>query len=247
MSSYNRILRLTSRALTVTGLALATSAFRPGPGHSPGFACGAACCSRHMFVLRGSFVRVWLLPAYRGPLSDIQTEAVFPVEGSPDWSVATKDSVWVASARANHVVQLIPATNKVGLIADVQRPCSGLADGFGSIWVPSCSTHTLLRIDPATGKPIAEIPADPSNSEGGITVGAGSVWMVTKPSALIRIDPKTNAVTATVQLPSGSDNPTFGDGFVWVSSFEHDQLLEGRSNFRILLLPRFRLGRSLGS
>ena len=63
--------------------------------------------------------------------------------------------------------------------------------------------------------------------------------MVTKPSALIRIDPKTNAVVCYGQLPSGSDNPAFGDGFVWVSSFEHDQLLkvDPTSNTVVATIP----------
>jgi streptogramin lyase len=160
------------------------------------------------------------------PLADLHPAAVFPVEGSPDWSVVTRDSVWVSSARANHVVQLLAATNTVGLIADVQRPCSGLAAGFGSVWVPSCGTHSLLRLDPATGKTVAEIPADAANSEGGITVGDGSIWFVVKPSTLVRIDPATNQIATSIALPSGSENPLFDQGFVWVSSFEHDQLLK---------------------
>ena len=238
MSFYNRVLRLSSCALTVTGLAMTTSAFGQDPAATPVPPAVQPATATHVRPPRIVPPGV-ATPGVSRSLSEIQTEAVFPVEGSPDWSVPTKDSVWVASARANHVVQLMPATNKVGLIADVQKPCSGLADGFGSIWVPSCGTHTLLRIDPATGKSIAEIPADASNSEGGITVGAGSVWMVTKPSALIRIDPKTNAVAATVQLPSGSDNPAFGDGFVWVSSFEHDQLIkvDPASNTVVATIP----------
>ncbi len=238
MSFYNRVLWLTSSALTMTGLVLATSAFGQDPATPPALPAGQPAAPSHTRPPR--IVRPGVAtPGVSRPLSDIRTEAVFPVEGSPDWSVATKDSMWVASARVNHVVQLIPAGNKVGLVADVQRPCSGLADGFGSIWVPSCSTHKLLRIDPATGKAIAEIPVEASNSEGGITVGAGSVWMVTKPSALTRIDPTTNAVSATVQLPSGSDNPAFGDGFVWVSSFEHDQLLkvDPTSNAVVATIP----------
>lgn len=165
-------------------------------------------------------------PGVSRPLANLLPDAVFPVEGSPDWSVVTKDSVWVSSARANHVVQLIAASNTVGLVADVKRPCSGLADGFGSIWVPSCGDHTLLRIDPATAKPIATITVDPANSEGGITVGDGSVWIVAKPSTLERIDPATNKIAASIELPSGSENPTFSDGFLWVSSFEHDSLLK---------------------
>jgi virginiamycin B lyase len=166
------------------------------------------------------------LPGVVRPLSELKPEKVYPVEGSPDWSVVTKDAVWVSSARVNHVVQLLPATGKPGLIADVQRPCSGLAYGWDSVWVPSCGVHELIRLDEKTGKATAEIPADPANSEGGITVGDGSVWMVVKPSTLVRIDPSKNAVVSKLELPSGSENPAFGDGFIWVSSFEHNQLLK---------------------
>ncbi|WP_255484308.1 PQQ-binding-like beta-propeller repeat protein [Granulicella sp. 5B5] len=165
-------------------------------------------------------------PGVSVSMADIKPVASFPVEGSPDWSVVTKDSLWVTSGRTNHVVQLIPATNTVGLSVDVSRPCSGLANGFGSVWAPSCGDHEVLRIDPKTGKTIATIAADPANSEGGITVGAGAVWIVTKPATLVRIDPKKNAITASYPLPAGSDNPTFADGFVWVSSYDNGQLLK---------------------
>ncbi len=165
-------------------------------------------------------------PGVLRPLDSIEKTAVFPVEGTPDWSVVTPNSVWVSSARANHVVQLLPGTNTVGRIADVQRPCAGLAFGFDSLWVPSCGTQTLERLDPATGKSIASIPAEVANSEGGITIGDGSVWFVVKPSKLIRIDPKTNTIAVSLDLPDGSENPTFGAGFVWISSFAHDALLK---------------------
>jgi virginiamycin B lyase len=160
------------------------------------------------------------------PMSDLVTEAVVPVEGSPDWATISKDAIWITSARANHVVQIVAATNKPGFIIDVQRPCSGLAYGADSIWIPSCGSHSVLRVDAATGKTLAEVPADPSNSEGGITFGAGSAWIVTKPATLVRIDPKTNTVASSLELPSGSQNPLFTDGFVWVTSIEHDSLLK---------------------
>ena len=178
-------------------------------------------------------------PSISRPLADLHPASVFPVAGSPDWSVVTKDAVWVSSARLNHVVQLLPATNTVGLTADVKRPCSGLADGFGSIWVPSCGDHALIRIDPATAKPIATIAVVPANSEGGITIGAGSVWIVAKPSTLVRIDPATNQVSVSIDLPSGSENPTFSNGFIWVSSFGHDSLLQidPKANKLIATIP----------
>lgn len=174
------------------------------------------------------------------PIDELKKDAVFPVEGSPDWSVITKDyGVWVSSARANHVVQLLPKTNTVGIIADVQRPCAGLTEGFGSIWAPSCGTHELDRLDPATGKIVATIPADAANSEGGIATGAGSIWFVVKPSKLLRIDPKTNTVAATIELPEGTENPTFAEGFVWVSSFGQNTVVkvDPKTNAVVATIP----------
>jgi streptogramin lyase len=154
--------------------------------------------------------------------------------------VVTKDAVWVASARANHVVQLLVASNTVGLIANVERPCAGLVEAFGSIWSPSCGANKEIeRIDPATGKITASVPAEAADSEGGITAGAGSVWFVVKPGKLIRIDPRTNAITASIELPSGTVNPAFGEGFVWVSSNAHDELLkvDPKTNSIVATIP----------
>ena len=159
-------------------------------------------------------------------MDSLVKQAVFPIQGSPDWSIVTKDSLWVTTGRDGHVVQLVAATNSVGRKLEVKDPCSGLADGFGSLWSPSCGDHVVVRIDPADGRIVARIAADPANSEGGITVGAGSIWLVTKPSTLARIDPATNQVIASIPLPSGSENPLFADGAVWVSSYEHGQLLK---------------------
>lgn len=165
-------------------------------------------------------------PGVPRAMTEIKPLAIFPVAGTPDWKVMTKDAVWVTSARANHVVQLLPATGQTGLIAEIAKPCSGLAYGWGSVWVPSCGAHKLVRIDETTGKPTAEVPADPANSEGAITIGAGSVWLVVKPSTLIRVDPGSNTVVAKIELPSESEDPFFSDGFVWVTSFGHAELLK---------------------
>jgi virginiamycin B lyase len=165
-------------------------------------------------------------PGVIRPMSALRPQAVYNLAGTPDWSVVTKDAVWVSSSRVNRVSQLVPATGQVGLIAHVQLPCSGLAHGWGSVWVPSCGSHELVRIDEKTGKATASIAADPANSEGGITIGDGSVWLVTKPSRLVRIDPKTNTVIKSLDLPAGSENPAFGGGFVWVSSSAANAVLK---------------------
>jgi virginiamycin B lyase len=166
------------------------------------------------------------LPGVVRPMNQLKPLTIFKLEGVPDWSIVTKNAVWVSSSRINRVTQLLPATSKAGLLVQVPLPCSGLAYGWGSVWVPSCGSHKLVRIDETTGKATAEIAADPANSEGGIAIGDGSVWLVAKPSRLLRVDPQTNSVIKTIDLPSGSENPTFGGGFVWASASARGALLK---------------------
>jgi hypothetical protein len=77
-------------------------------------------------------------PGRRRSMTDVHPDASFVVEGQPDWMVVTEDAVWVTSSNVNHVVRLDPATNRPSLVVAIDKPCSGLASGFGAIWVPSC-------------------------------------------------------------------------------------------------------------
>ena len=179
-------------------------------------------------------------PGLQRSMSTIQPQAVFSVEGTPDWMVVTDDAVWITSAKVNHVVRMDAETNKVSLVVTIPKPCSGLAAGFGSIWSPSCGNHTLARIDAQTGKVVTEIPADPADSEGGVTAGDGSIWLVTdKQGVLSRIDPQTNKVIKTIQIPSGSYVPVFAEGSVWVTSSDHNSLVrvDAKSNSVIAAIP----------
>ena len=168
------------------------------------------------------------VPTPGGPrrVEDLRKQAVFAVAGTPDWSVVAAGSVWVSSARLNHVVKLDATSNTPGLIADVKRPCSGLSAAFGSLWVPSCGDHDLVRLDPHTAKPIATIAADPANSEGGITAGADSIWIVTKPSRLVRIKPPGETRSSQAWIcRQAATNVAFGAEAVWITSFDQDRLL----------------------
>ena len=164
-------------------------------------------------------------PGVQRPMADLHPEAIFAVEGKPDWLVVTGDAVWVTSSNVNHVVRLDPVANLTTLIVNIDKPCSGLASGFGSVWVPSCGAHALLRVDSKTGKIVARIVAGPADSEGGVTTGDGSVWIATsKKGLLARIDSETNKLVATIKIPSGSYVPAFAEGAIWITSTEHNLL-----------------------
>jgi virginiamycin B lyase len=157
-------------------------------------------------------------------MDELPKTATIVVKGEPDWLTATSDAIWVTSEKTDSVVRLDASTNRLGTHVTVHKPCSGLAVGFGSLWVPSCGDKSLVRVDARTGAVQATIAAGPADSEGGITAGAQSVWLVTSAKdgegggKLTRIDGATNKVVATIKIPSGSFNPLFADGSVWVSS-----------------------------
>ena len=100
--------------------------------------------------------------------------------------------------------------------------CSGLASGFGSIWVPLCGKEPeLVRIDAAKSAISATLPIPPAGPEGGIAASDDSVWLVTdKNGTLNRIDPSTNSVRQKVSIPPDSYNPLFSNGILWITGLE---------------------------
>lgn len=161
------------------------------------------------------------------PFSSIQPTATIRVGGTADWVLVTDDAVWVASTKPNAVLRIDPATNRVLATVKVSgEACSGLASGFGSIWVPVCGKKTaLVRIDAAKNTISAALPIPPAGPEGGIATSEDSVWMVTdKNGTLTRIDPSVNHARQKISIPSGSYNPLFSNGVVWITGVESDLL-----------------------
>src|ERR1041385_2430164 len=97
-------------------------------------------------------------PGVRIPMSELKPDAVFEIPGAPDW-IAIDESVWVSNEPKHTTARLDPKTNKVlAMIPVGKEPCSGLAVGFGSLWVPLCGDKALARIDLKEGKVTATIP-----------------------------------------------------------------------------------------
>ncbi len=173
-------------------------------------------------------------PGVRREMSAITPEAVFPIEGTPDWQVLTEDALWVANGPKNTVHRLDPKTNTVvAAVAVGRRPCSGLTAGFGSIWSPSCGDKNVARIDVKTNQVVATVAVGPAQSEGGIAASPDAIWLVTDPKGVLsRIDPATNAVAAEVAVPANSAACVYGEGSIWVTTPEKNLLtrVDARTN-----------------
>ncbi len=165
-------------------------------------------------------------PGVQIPMTRLKPEAEFAVGGSPDW-IAIDELIYVSNMPRNAVDRLDPKSNRtLPEVTGFSKPCSGLAIGFGSLWVPNCGTGMLTRVDLKTGKIAASIKTGVANSEGGIAVSTDSVWMLTKPdSTLARIDPLANRIVAEIPLPTGCYTPAYGLNAVWVTCTETNQLV----------------------
>lgn len=164
-------------------------------------------------------------PDVRFPIGELKPEAVFEVPGNPDW-IAVDEAVWISNYPKDSVTQLDPKTNKVAATINVGgKPCSGLATGFGSLWVPLCGEQAIARVGLADGKVTAKFSMPVADSEGGIATGAGSVWIVTDTKGILsRIDPATNKAVAEIVVPAGSSVVAFGEGAIWVTGSKTDVL-----------------------
>lgn len=107
---------------------------------------------------------------------------------------------------------------------------NAVAYGAGSIWVASLgsgSLHRLLRFDPDTGEKLAEITVQGLTSwavgGGGISFGAGGVWVVGSvggEAVAQRIDPAVNEVVQTVTLGDGHPaDVAVHESIVWITLF----------------------------
>lgn len=160
-----------------------------------------------------------LRPAIIRPATELPIAATIKVGATADWVTIAAKKVWVGSTGPNAVNEIDPKTNAVFAVALPGRPCAGLAADRTSVWVPLCGpTPQLARVDLRTRRISGIFPVGPPAGEGGIALGAGSVWLVTdKTGSLARIDPATGTVQQVIQLPAGSYNPVFSDGMLWVT------------------------------
>jgi hypothetical protein len=127
------------------------------------------------------------------------------------------------------LVRIDPATDDVRTFPLPAGKIEDLAAGEGAVWVSAVVPPWagLLRVDPASGRVVARISG--THLFGQVAVGDGAVW-ASDGAAVARIDPRTDAVTATAPLlsplPASGPSPVlYGSGrlavapaVVWVTA-----------------------------
>jgi len=127
----------------------------------------------------------------------VEPDATIEVSANLNGLVLTDDAVWVGTAEG--VVRIDPGTNQIIRRIRVPNLAGYFALAFGSAWVTDYDAFVVRRVDPRTGRVLAEIPSG-ANPEGlGHTDDA--IWVANHHDGTVtRIDPSTNSVVATVSV-----------------------------------------------
>jgi DNA-binding beta-propeller fold protein YncE len=132
------------------------------------------------------------------------------------WPVLAGGSLWLlgfsssAADNPNRLMQVNPTTGRTRFkvsLPDVQ----GLVVADGALWGIELEKHRVFRFDIDTKRITATIPV----AAQPFTFAFGSVWAVGG-ADVVRIDPATNMVDATIPLPADGAELTASDDAIWV-------------------------------
>ncbi len=132
-----------------------------------------------------------------------------------------QDSLWVVCCTGESLQQIDAATGRVMSTTKfpTQFPGPGVAVGHGAVWVNATGGGDgVQRYDPTTKEhTTTSLVYSGGNLQGNIAVTDDAVWAETG-DAVVRIDPISREVTATVPLPPNSTvlDMTGVGGTLWV-------------------------------
>jgi YVTN family beta-propeller protein len=157
---------------------------------------------------------------------DVKTgkvSATFPIGiGDSEGGVAAgAGSIWIMTDKKGTLARIDPADNKT--VAEIRVPPGSYAVAFGegTVWITSTETSVLTRVDPQQNLVVETIPV--GKEPRFLTVGGGFVWTLNqKEGNVSKVDVKTNKVVATIDVgvPGPGGEIAFGEGSVWVTTFE---------------------------
>lgn len=154
--------------------------------------------------------------------------------GPPHQVLARGDTLWVTLRRPGGRARVIRLDARTGRV-ERSFPLEGLPDrlvyGFGSLWIPQeirgKPGGTLVRLDPSSGRVLAEIRAPAPRLFGAtLTVTPAAVWIGgadtrLDASSIFLVDPRGNAVVRRLGLKVTTVVALVGRGpAVWASGWE---------------------------
>jgi streptogramin lyase len=178
-----------------------------------------------------AFGSIWVAD---GPADDVirldpATDAVVAKIAVPDpASVLTSGAgaVWLTSYPDRTLTRIDPATNKPTKTISLEPASAGpigvtVLGGF--VWVGNhdgSPTISVSKVDVTTLKVVDVISVGTASDSGPSKVvsAAGAIWTdIAGANSVVRIDPRTDAVVATISVPSACGGLVVDDDVLWVA------------------------------
>jgi streptogramin lyase len=181
------------------------------------------------YAIAAGFGAVW--SAERGPVVsriDLRTgratQAFSGTRFSYLWTAA--GSVWAHDDDARRLIRYDPSTRRAVAQLPTGDGASALVEQAGLIWIVNHRDGTLERIDPVTNT-ITLLSKLPGDAPERMVFGAGSLWVTGRGTDLLRVDPTTGAVQATIEIGAGGIDVRAAGGSIWVAAPTTEDDLRG--------------------
>jgi hypothetical protein len=179
--------------------------------------------------LAASADAVWAATPHGLTRIDPGTLEVKPVNGAELFGIAAiDDAVWTANFGFSTVTRVDATTGKSTVVVELLGNANTVSILGNSVWVAQHRGGTVTRLQEPSGKVVKEVRVGPKGPAGPHAVAAAvdGVWVgVTNIGSVVRIDPSTNAVVATIKTTA---SPCGGiavqPSAVWVSSCYDDHV-----------------------
>ena len=172
---------------------------------------------------------VWVANTDGGTVSRLDAsggETAVIGAGVPTGLAAAGGLIWVLDPFANTLSIVVPDDARTVDAIEVHgRAVAGAGE---AIWVADDLHDGVHRVDARAREVVTSIPLPPGSGPSAIAADADSVWVVNGMSGTVsRIDARTDEiVVAAIALTAKPTAIAIGDGAVWVTSSEQDQLIE---------------------
>ncbi|HEY7658018.1 MAG TPA: hypothetical protein VH881_14210 [Burkholderiales bacterium] len=144
-----------------------------------------------------------------------------PFAGSERIHGVTHDGRRVWAATDHGLVAFDPASGEITRTLD--RACDA-GTAFDGQYLYQIAEARIDKIDPASGKVVASIPAPGKGNDSGLAWAEGSLWVGQHRDRKIhQVDPATGAVIRTIESNRFVTGVTWVDGELWHGTWEGDE------------------------
>ena len=144
-----------------------------------------------------------------------------PFPGADQVHGVTHDGQRVWAATGARLIAFDPQDGKPTDTLDVACDAGTAFDGK---YVNQIAEARIDKIDPATGKVLASIPAPGNGGDSGMAWAEGSLWVGNyRDRKINQIDPATGKIIRTIESNRFVTGVTWVDGDLWHGTWEEDQ------------------------